>query len=132
MLKKIFRVGAQSKVAMRDMTQQAPDWETIRSDLDADSLLHSSEEVSIEDNETIRSYNYLENASHRPQEVDSSSIPAQKLAVELIHACERGDILRVTTVLTHGARIDEEMVTKKWRLLHFAARSRQDSMKFSS
>lgn len=128
MIKKIFRVGAQSKVGVRDITQQVPDWETIRNDLDADSLLHSSEEVSIEDNETIRSYNYHENGSRRPQEVNNSSVPAQNLAVELVQACERGDILRVTTVLAHGARIDEEIVTKKWRLLHFAARSGQGSM----
>ena len=52
MIKKIFRSRKQPKNKMTEMMQPVPNWEAIRDELDAESLLLSTEDVSTDNDAT--------------------------------------------------------------------------------
>ena len=91
MIKKLFRVRVQSKEKTGKRIQPIPTWEDIQSDLEADSLLPSSEEISVRDSETVRPYSHHQEGGRSLQGLDASSMPAPKLNEMLLRACEQGD-----------------------------------------
>ena len=102
MIKKIFRVRSQSKKNTKETIPPTPDWDAIRNELDADSLLLSSQEVSIEDNDTIRPYNHLEDRGQGSQHFDNFNILAGTSTALLIQACEKGNSVLVAELLVGG------------------------------
>ena len=82
-----------------------PDWDPIRNELDADSLLPSSQEVSIVsrvDNKIIKPYNYLEDRSQGSQNFDDFNKLAGRSTALLIQACEKGNSVLVAQLLVSG------------------------------
>ena len=75
--------------------QAITDWEAIRDQLEADSLLATSCDVSINDNETIKSYNYPESRPPFSEEVNTVDVTSTTLIEELILACEHGNTPKV-------------------------------------
>lgn len=124
MIKKVFRIGAQSKGKMTEMTQLASSWEAIRPELDADSLLHSSQEVSIEDDETLRRYSYHEDRGHSPHFSNIPNIPARKSTASLIWACEQGNSDVIKDLLFGGLDIHARctgLMYSGYKAIHVAA-----------
>ena len=157
MIRRLFRVGTKPKESVREMIQPVPNLEAIQSELDADSLVLSNEEVSVQDSEMVRPYSL--------RRFDAPRIPAPELYEMLVQACEQGNSVQtkrlldhgldvharfaevmysgftaihvaalyghvsvVETLLNHAANINGEDVTEKRRPLHLAAGSRQGSM----
>lgn len=124
MIKKIFRISSQSKRKVREMTQLGPSWEAIRPELDADSLLHSSQEVSIKDDETIRRYSQHEDRGHSPQISNTPNIPAQRFTASLIRACEQGNSDLIKDLLFGGLDIHAPftgLMYSGYKAIHVAA-----------
>lgn len=124
MIKKLFRVGVQSKEKARRMIQPIPNWEDIQSDLDADSLLSSSEEISVRDSETVRPYVHHQDGSHSLQGLDASSMPAPNLNEILLQACEQGDNVQAKRLLDRGVDVHArftEFMYSGFTAIHVAA-----------
>ena len=102
MIKKIFGVGVQSKEKAGKMIQPIPNWEDIQGDLDTDSFLPSSEEISVRDSETVRPYSHHQDGGHSLQGLNASSMPAPKLSEMLLRACEQGDNVQAKRLLDRG------------------------------
>ena len=106
------------------MAGPVPNWENIRNELEADSLLLSSEEVSFKDDENIRPYSHHKGGFTSPQRFDASSIPAQSSTAVLIQACEQGNSVQVKRLLENGldvhARFTEVMYSG-FTAIHVAA-----------
>lgn len=106
------------------MTQLAPNWEAIRPKLDADSLLHSSQEVSIKDDETITPYSHHEDRDHSTQVSNTPNIPAQKCTASLIRACEQGNSVAIKDLLFDGLDIHARftgLIYSGYKAIHVAA-----------
>lgn len=76
-------------------SQIITDWEAIRGQLEQDSLLATSCDVSINDNGTIRSYDYAENRPPFSEEVNAINVPSTTLIEELMVACAQSDTSKV-------------------------------------
>ena len=105
MIKKIRRISAQSKGKLMEENRLAPSWEAIRNELDADSLLHSSQAVSIQGDKPIGPNTYHEDGDHSPQHSDTANILALRSTTSLIRACEQGDSVLVKNLLIGGLDI---------------------------
>lgn len=82
--------------------QAVTDWEGIRDQLEADSLLATSCDVSINDNETIRSYNSSESRPPLSEEVSAVDVPSPTLVEEFILACKEGNTSNVEWLISRG------------------------------
>lgn len=102
MIKKLFRVGTKPKEKARVNIQPMLNWEDIRSDLDADSLLLSSEEVSVQESGLIRSYSQHDDGGHSLHGFDASNKLAPKLDEMLLQACEQGNNVQAKGLLDSG------------------------------
>lgn len=71
--------------------QAATDWEAIRDQIEADSLFSTSCDVSINDNETIKSYDYPESGAPFFKEVNAVEVPSTTFVEELMLVCEEGN-----------------------------------------
>ena len=84
------------------MNQAATDWEAIRDQLEADSLLATNCDVSINDNETIKSYDNTESRPSFSEEVNAIDVPGTTFVEELMLACEQGDTLKIEWLVSRG------------------------------
>lgn len=82
--------------------QAATDWEAIRDQLEADSLLVTSCDVSINDNETIKSYDNPESRPFFSEEVNAIDVPSTTFVEELMLACEQGDTSKIEWLVSRG------------------------------
>lgn len=141
MIKRVFKIGNRSRGERRDTAQPLLNWEAIRNELDADSLLLSSQEISIKDNETIKPYMSLVQACEQGNSVQANKLLVGGIDVHArltgvmysgytaIHvAALYGHVDVVEILLKYSANIDEEDLTGKRRPLHFAAGGRQRAM----
>ena len=101
MIKELSRAKMSSK---RKTTTQATgqtitDWEAIRDQLEADSLLASSYEPSIAGNETIRSRSQFEGRFHHSEKGVVTTAPGTAFNEWLMQACEQGDLGRVKALM---------------------------------
>lgn len=102
LIKKIFKIQTEPKGKIKETVQPLPNWEVIRNELGADSLLSSSKEASVEVDETIRLYSRHKDGVHNSQKFDSSSVPAKGSTSVLIQACEQGNSVEVKNMLDGG------------------------------
>ena len=86
-------------------SQTITDWEAIRGQLESDSLLATSCDVSMNDNETIRSYDYAENRPPFSEEVNAIDVPSTTLVEELMLACEQGDTSKFEWLVFRGINL---------------------------
>lgn len=82
--------------------QAATDWEAIRDQLEADSLLATSCDVSINDNETIKSYDNTESRPSFSEEVNAIDVPSTTFVEELMLVCEQGDTSKIEWLVSRG------------------------------
>lgn len=99
-----FKPKATAGARPRPMStdQAVTDWEAIRDQLEADSLLATSCDVSINDNETIRSYNSSESRPPLSEEVSAVDVLSPTLVEELILACKEGNTSKVEWLISRG------------------------------
>ena len=124
MIKKIFKIRSQSKEKGKELIKPVLDWEAIRNELDADSLLHSSPAMSIEDDDTMRPYVYLGDRGVSSQPLDILSIPGQESTALLIRACEQGNCDLVKDLLSGGVDIHApftRIIYSGYKAIHVAA-----------
>lgn len=120
MIKKIFKIGSQSKEKGKGLIQPVLNWEAIRNELDADSLLCSSPDLSIQDDDTIRRYIYETEVSV----LNTPSIPGQESTALLLRACEQGNGALVKDVLSGGVDIHAPftgIMYSGYKAIHVAA-----------
>ena len=103
MIKKIFKSRIQAGGKTKETLM--PNWEAIRSDLEADSLLPSSHEASSADNESLRPSSYHENIEHRFQNKDPRSMTIHGDSAVFLRACEQGDSVQVKRLLVGGFNV---------------------------
>ena len=124
MIKKVFKTTNQSTGRLRGTVQSVPDWEAIRSELDADSLLLSSQELNIEDDEIIKTYNNHGDKDHIPRTFDVPEAPFQTSTALLIQACEEGNSDRVKRLLVCGLDVharSTDFMYRGFTAIHVAA-----------
>ena len=83
-------------------TQTSTDWEAIRDELESDSLLATSCEVSINDNETIRYQPLIDSRLGYARGYKAASVSGSTSENELIQACEQGDSTAIKRLLVRG------------------------------
>ena len=99
MIKRLFRIGAKPREKARETIL---DWEDIRSDLNADSLLLSSEEFSVQGVELISPYIQNDAGGLSLQELHASNMPAPQLNEMLLQACGQGNNVQAKELLDSG------------------------------
>lgn len=78
------------------------DWEAIRDQLEADSLLAISCDVSINENETIKTHDYPESRLLFSKEVNAIDVPNTTLVEDFMLACEQGDTSKIEWLVSRG------------------------------
>ena len=124
MIKKIFKIRSQSKEKGKELTQPILNWEAIRDELDADSLLRSTPAMSIEDDDPIRPNVYHETRGPSSQPLATPSIPGQESTAVLIRACEQGKGALVMDLLSSGVDIHAPftgIIYSGYKAIHVAA-----------
>lgn len=106
MIKKVFRMRTQPKGTVSGTTESTLNWEAIRNELDADSLLPPSREMFVEDDKTIRPYDDHESRVHGRQQFDNSNTSAQRTTALLIEACEQGNNDLLKELLVGGVDVN--------------------------
>ena len=102
MFKRVFKLRSQTTAEPSDTVQPVPSWESIRNELDADSLLPSSREVSIKDINTTKHYDDLEDGGHTARKFATSKIGTQTSSATFTQACEQGDSILIEALLVGG------------------------------
>ena len=124
MIKKIFKIGSQSKGKGKELIQPVLNWEAIRNELDADSLLYSSPAMSIEGEDTVRPYIYNGDRGLSSQPLATPSRPGQESTALLIRACEQGNGVLVKDLLFGGVDIHApftRIMYSGYKAIHVAA-----------
>lgn len=106
MVKELSKARTRSKrkgpATVNDRT--VTDWEAIRHELEADKLLATSYDISINDNELIESRTSYTQSRPRPfMENKIASLTGMTLDEELVWACQQGNNLQVKRLADRGA-----------------------------
>lgn len=104
--------------------QAITDWEAIRDQIEADSLLSTSCDVSINDNETIKSYDYLESGAPFSKEVNAVEVSSTTPVEELMLACEEGNTSMFEWLVSCGIDLHAQFETDEYSgltAIHVAA-----------
>ena len=112
MIKRIFRTSVQAKQKMSEMTQQEPDWESIRNGFDA------------QHDQTIGSYKDHEDRGDSRQDFDNPNNRAQESTASLIGACEQGNGVLIKDLLSGGLDIHATftgVIYSGYKAIHVAA-----------
>ena len=124
MIRKIFKYRAKPKGETGESIQPDPKWEAIRDVLDEDSLLHSSQAVSFQDDMAIRPYNNHEDKGRSPQHFDNPNVTSQESAALLLRACEQENSVLVRDLIFGGVDIhaaSTEVIYSGYKAIHVAA-----------
>ena len=113
MAKEIFkaRLGSKRKVGVTTADQTAKNWEAIRDQIDADSLLARSCEESINDTDTIKSYTNSDSRHRFSEEIVRNQIEGESLLAR----SSEGSINDNNTIRSHVSaksrhRYSEELI----------------------
>ena len=105
-------------------SETVTNWEAIRDQLEADSLLTTGYEVPIIENETIRSGIYSESRPRLCFANNDTIVVGMTSDENLIRACERGDSLQVKRLIDRGLDLHTRFKEAKYpglKAVHVAA-----------
>ena len=109
----LAKTSPKRRFPVTETDQMVTDSEAIRDQLEADSLLDTSCEASIKDNETNRYETLSESRPHLFEENSDSSAASMTSDEELILACQQGDSLQIKGLIDRG--LDLHAPLKKTR-----------------
>ena len=96
------RLGSKRKYGATIADQTVNNWEAIRDQIEADSLLAVSCEVSIYDNATSKSHISSEGSHRFSQKAITTSASGAIFENELVRSCEQGNSLQVKSLAVLG------------------------------
>lgn len=118
------RASFSRKQTANTTNQTSVDWEAIRDQLEADSLLAASCDVSVHDDETIRSDTYSESRPRFSGELNTANLSGPTFGNELERACEQGDSFQVKWLLVRGIDLHAQFKKAQYsgfKAIHVAA-----------
>ncbi|CAD6589931.1 MAG: hypothetical protein ASARMPRED_004323 [Alectoria sarmentosa] len=118
------RTSFNRKQTAKITNQTVVDWEAIRDKLEADSLLAASCDVSVHDDETIRSDAYSESRPRFSGGANTANLSGPTFDNELQRACEQGDNAQVERLLVRGTDLHARFKKAQYsgfKAIHVAA-----------